>query len=138
MAREAVDGRPWIRLDQGFPDNPKVIGLSAEAFRLHVTLICWCARNKTNGKIKYAVMKAMSTKARRDELLAAGLVEDNGETYEIHDYLLHQDSAEQVAAYTKARRSDGTYGAHVKHHVNGKKPSASCEHCIAEGRADAA
>jgi len=138
VAREATDGRPWIRLDQGFPDNPKVMGLSDAAFRLHVTLLCWSARNKTNGVIKYSVMKAMASRARICELVAAGLVEDNGEAYEIHDYLLHQDSAEQVAAYIKARRSDGTYGAHIKHHVNGKKPSSACEHCVAEGRADAA
>ena len=138
MAREAADTRPWIRLDRGFPENPKVVPLSDAAFRLHVTLICWCARNKTNGVVTYGVMKALAPKARVKELLDAGLLDDNGEAYEVHDYLMHQESAEQEDAYRKARREDGTYGAHVKHHVNGRKYSASCAHCIAEGRAHVA
>ena len=34
----------WVRLDDQFPDHPKVIGLSNEAFRLYVGSIAYCAR----------------------------------------------------------------------------------------------
>lgn len=34
----------WVRLDDQFADHPKVVGLSSDAFRLHVSAMCYCAK----------------------------------------------------------------------------------------------
>lgn len=45
---------PWARFDDNFPDHRKVVDLTDAAFRLLVSMICHCARNQTDGKIKRA------------------------------------------------------------------------------------
>jgi hypothetical protein len=42
----------WVRLDDQFPDHPKVVNLSDRAFRLHVWGICYSARFLTDGLIQ--------------------------------------------------------------------------------------
>lgn len=39
----------WVRLDDGFADHPRVIGLSDRAFRVHVAAMCYAARHLTDG-----------------------------------------------------------------------------------------
>ena len=139
MARTPKDTRPWVRLDQGFPDNQKVIGLSDAAFRLFIKSLCWSARNGTDGAIKKPVALALGAKPRTlAELVNAGLFDAIGHDYAIHDYLEHQESAEQVEKFRSARRGDGSFGAHIRHHVNQGTASADCEHCVGEGRLDVA
>lgn len=41
----------WIKLDDQFPDHPKVDGLSDGAFRLHVSGLCHAGRYLTDGFI---------------------------------------------------------------------------------------
>jgi len=133
--RSAKDARPWVRLDQGFPDNDKVTGLSDAAFRLYITALCWSASNKTDGRIKKpALMRRMAATPRTlGELVGAGLLDKDGVDYEIHDYLEHQESAAQVEKYLAARRHDGSFGGHTKNHINKGNVVESCEHCIAAG-----
>lgn len=42
----------WIKLDDQFPDHPKVDGLSHGAFRLHVAGMCHSGRYLTDGFIE--------------------------------------------------------------------------------------
>jgi len=42
----------WIKLDDQFPDHPKVDGLSHGAFRLHVAGMCQSGRYLTDGFIE--------------------------------------------------------------------------------------
>ena len=84
----------WVRLDDQFADHPKVVGLSAVAFRLHVRAICYAARHETDGVIPAAfVIKRAAT-----ELVGAGLWEENPAGYIIHDYLEYNPSAASLRA----------------------------------------
>lgn len=65
---------PWLRLDDGFAEHPKIAGLSAAAFRLHVEALCYCARNLTDGYVSQAVLKRFSG-GRRAPKYAAELVD---------------------------------------------------------------
>lgn len=41
----------WIRLDDRFPDHPKVIGLSNEAYRLYIDALCYSNLQQTDGRL---------------------------------------------------------------------------------------
>lgn len=79
----------WVKLDDGFTDHPKVIGLSDRAFRVHVRALCYCARFSPGvGLIPKIALPLMgATKPVVNELVAARLwdVADSGEMT-IHDF----------------------------------------------------
>lgn len=78
----------WVKLDDGFPDHPKVVALSDRAFRAHVTALCYCARYLTDGDVPTGVAKRIATAKVKAELTAAGLwTETPGGLYRLHDYL---------------------------------------------------
>lgn len=89
----------WIKIDDGFPDHPKVIGLSDKAFRTHIESLCYAGRYLTDGHIPQFVAEKIGTEDAINELLKVRLwyIPDNGlDGYIIHDYLLHQTSKQQV------------------------------------------
>ena len=88
----------WVRLDDGFGDHPKIIGLSSAAFRAFVVGLCYCSRHLTDGHIPAAAVNAVARGGAVRELEAAGLWERNGNGIVIHDYLDFQLSAEQIRA----------------------------------------
>lgn len=80
---------PWVKLDDHFPDHPKVESLSDGAFRLHVSGMCHAARHLSDGRIRPGrVSRLMDGYKPRylDELLTAGVWERNGTGYLIHDF----------------------------------------------------
>lgn len=89
----------WIKIDDNFPDHPKIIGLSDKAFRTHIEGLCYAGRYLTDGHIPQFVADKIGTKEAIEELLKVRLwiIPDNGlDGYIIHDYLLHQTSKQQV------------------------------------------
>jgi hypothetical protein len=101
----------WVKLDDGFPAHRKVRGLSAEAFRLHVTALCDCAAHLTDGAITGQAVRTLpgapgGAKLKRaiDELVEAGLWEVSSTGWELHDFLDWNPSAESVTANREAAR----------------------------------
>ena len=41
----------WVRLDDNFPNHPKVVGLSDQAFRLYISGLCYASHYLTDGLI---------------------------------------------------------------------------------------
>jgi hypothetical protein len=104
---------PWARLDDAFPDHPKIAGLSDAAFRMHVRGICYAARLLTDGRVPKAVAEEWMTSNRRrtrrelnalKELLDAGIWLTKRRDYVIHDYLEYNPSRAKVAAKRAADR----------------------------------
>lgn len=104
----------WVKLDDGFPENPKVATLSPAAIGLHVCALCYCNRNLTDGEIRKGIEKRLtstsSTSRLVNQLVGAGLWLDEGESWRIHDYLDFQPSkakvqADRAAALERQRRS---------------------------------
>lgn len=124
----------WVKLDDGFPDHEKVVGLSDGAFRAYVTALCGSARVLTDGRIGKERIKVWIGAARRvDELLNAGLLErDEDGELRIHDYLRFNPSraqvlAEREAAAERMRRSrsperSGEQPTHVREKFNDPVP----------------
>lgn len=89
----------WVRLDDGFADHPKIVGLTDAAFRLHITSLCYAARHLTDGAVpRRAIDRLGITQPakRARELVDAGLWEVTDDGWSIHDYLEYQPSAEHI------------------------------------------
>jgi len=103
---------PWARLDDMLPLHPKVRSLSDAAFRLYICAICWSNMHMTDGNIPRDQLRftsdVRSPLARAAELVTAGLWEEAGENWRIHDYLEYQPSADKVRREraAKADRQD--------------------------------
>jgi hypothetical protein len=97
----------WVKIDDAFPDHPKVIGLSDRAFRLHIRGLCYCGKYLTDGFIPYAAINAIITEPEykpTDELETAGLWIRGDKGFEIHDYLEHQSSKSEVTEKKESTR----------------------------------
>lgn len=90
----------WIKLEDTFPTDPKILGLSDRGFRLYIAGLCYCARHLTDGHIPDAAIVSFACRRRAEvvrELCSAGLWEeapDGG--WDVHNYLLYQRSKDQV------------------------------------------
>ena len=98
----------WIKIDDSFPNHPKIIGLTDKAFRVHISGLCYCGTYLTDGFVPMTVAAkyAEGDISVLNELVDAGLwkdrVEQNG--FVIHDYLAHQTSKRQVEDKRNALR----------------------------------
>lgn len=114
----SADARTFIQVHDGLPDHPKLADVDddAAAFLL-VALWCYCSRYSTDGRIPKALAHRMTkgaSKARCDKLVKAGLLHDQGQEYEAHDYLKHQRSGAQIAAIRQRNASNGRAGGLAK------------------------
>lgn len=87
---------PWVRLDDGFDDHPKILDLSDQAYRLHVGALCFCARTLTDGFVSEGALRRLVNGGHVSELVDAGLWEAGDGGWWIHDFLDYNQSAEQV------------------------------------------
>jgi hypothetical protein len=96
---------PWVKLDDGFAENEKVTGLTDRGFRLHVTALCYCGRNLTDGYVGPRTLKILAailgwSNARRwvAELVNAGLwiADDDHDGHKIKDFTEYNPTAEEV------------------------------------------
>ena len=114
----------WVRLDDQFADHPKVVGLSSDAFRLHVSAMCYCAAQLTDGRVTALLTRRLTwfvtdTAAVTNELVTAGLWEQDGDDYLIHDYLEYNPSGDDVRQQRKANAD------RQAKHRNGKRNDGS-------------
>lgn len=98
----------WIKIDDAFPNHPKIVGLSDKAFRVHISGLCYCGTYLTDGFLPMAIAAKLADENMQvvAELAQAGLwrdvPQDNG--FYIHDYLAHQTSKKQVTDKRDALR----------------------------------
>lgn len=99
---------PWVRLDDTFPEHPKVEQVGPLAGWLHVCALCYCNRNLTDGFIpaarvpKLADIPKPSTHVR--QLIRAGMWLETEGGYQIHDFLKYQPSKAKVEAEREAAK----------------------------------
>ena len=95
----------WAKLDDGFPEHPRIASLTDKAFRLHVSSICLAARKLSDGHISVIdgkVLRALTGAQAKHvtELLDCGVWQENGDGWVIRDYLDYNPPAD----YVKERR----------------------------------
>lgn len=90
----------WVKLDDGFPDHPKVERAGFKAAWLYVCGLAYASRQLTDGVVprerigKLAGLPGERGLAQR--LVDVGLWREHPDGYEIHDYCKHQRRREQV------------------------------------------
>lgn len=85
----------WVRLDDSFPEHPKIAELSLRAFRAHVEGLCYANRNLTDGVLPSRVALAWG-KSAAQELARAGVWEKTDAGYSIHDYHEYQPTKAEI------------------------------------------
>ncbi len=86
----------WVRLDDGFTDNPKIAALSDAAFRSFITALCYCNKNLTDGLVPALIAKQVAAPRVLIELTTAVIFERVGANYRVHDYDQYQPSKADV------------------------------------------
>jgi hypothetical protein len=118
----------WVRMDENFPEHPKVAALKADAFRVHVRAICYSARYLTDGVILTSSLSMVGgTSKLAQSLVAAGLWEVADGGYVIHDYLTYNPAREEVLANRRQRAAAGSLGGRRSGASRRSKPEAPTE-----------
>lgn len=130
----AKDPRPFVCLTDEYPDNPKIVGLSDAAFRAHVELICWSNRKRQDGKIPAGMARRYGDDVMA-ELEDAGLIDRTETGRELHDYLEHNPSADEIAERMADKKKRAAVGgkksSHRRWHVERGISDPDCEFCQA-------
>jgi|SRR5262245_12062857 len=121
----------WVRLDDGFYDNPKILTAGLAAIGLYVKALAYAARKLTDGFIPESVV-CMLGDGEEDlwtdyvlGLVNLGLWHKVERGYQIHDYLSFNPSRAQVEARRKLWKEAGKRGGklsrirHVKAYPQG-------------------
>jgi hypothetical protein len=77
----------WVKLDDGFPQNPKIVGLSDHSFRLYISGLCYSGRYLTDGFIPAAIIKQVGDPR---ELIEKGLWQVTPDGIQIANYTEYQ------------------------------------------------
>lgn len=76
----------WIKLDDNFPDNPKIRRLSDQAFRLYIKLLCYCGRFLTDGHIDQIALDDLDSGVTYLELVDNKLLDTTKDGVYIRSY----------------------------------------------------
>ena len=135
---------PWVRLDDGFPDHPKVVAAGPLAGWLHVCGLAYCNRNLTDGFIPRSAAHRLTSFEGVDvetegvrglvttgcdvdcewtaEVLCDHGIWDKVEGgYQIHDYLDYQPSRADVLALKETRTEAGRLGGKASGRARSKQ-----------------
>ena len=108
----------WIKLDDQFPDHPKVMAAGPLAAWLYVCGLAYCARLLTDGYLPAAQVRKLAdvdeATALADRLVGVGLWERVEGGFRVHDYLEYQPSADRVRATREVRAAAGSRGGYQK------------------------
>lgn len=100
---EEVTDVMWLKIDDGFPDHPKVVKAGPLAGWLYLCGLCYCKRQTTDGFIPAEVVPRLSTVPRVDReaerLVEVGLWEPAEGGYVVHDYLDWNPSRSETNAW---------------------------------------
>lgn len=109
----------WIKIDDAFPDHPKVHRLGTvapEGMALYIAGLCYAGKHLTDGVLPRIVVPRLVLGLKRpysvaDRLVAVGLWDRlDDEQYEIHDYLRYQPSRAKVGEMVAQRQAAGHNG----------------------------
>jgi hypothetical protein len=95
-------GLPWVRLDTGFPSNPKILGLIADRKRAaafgYVCALAWAGGHGTDGFIpEVALSQVWLTPESASSGAQAGLLIPVLGGWQIHDWADYQQTTAETA-----------------------------------------
>jgi hypothetical protein len=126
----------WVKLDDGFPDHPKIDAAGPEAAWLYVAGLCWCSRQLTDGTIAKTRV-ARLTSLRNPTKAAAALVQvglwvDEGDVFAVNDYHDYNPTKDAVVERRARREKASRKAHHDRWHAETK--STTCSLCYPPSR----
>lgn len=103
----------WTRLDENFPDHPKIVAAGERAELLHIHGIIYCNRFLLDGRVPRDVAPTLLKHGYQDAIKALvklGIWMEIEDGYEIHDFLVYQPSRAEVLAKRQQKASAGQAG----------------------------
>lgn len=99
---------PWIKLDDGFWDHPKILAVGDRLAITHQRAMMWSARHATGGHIPAGALRAIGvTRAQARKLTENRLWDETGDGWRIHDWEVynpsHEGQKERRDAWEKQR-----------------------------------
>lgn len=98
----------FVKLDNQFPDHPKVLEAGPQAAWLYVAGLCYCSRQLSDGFIPASIVSRLcdvrAPKVLASRLVRVGLWVETEGGYRVHNYLDHQTSAKDVSAAREANK----------------------------------
>jgi hypothetical protein len=103
----------WVKLDDGFPEHPKMHAAGALGLAMQVAALCYCNRNLTDGFIPTAAAKKLvdlddirgvAWKGVVKRLVDVGAWREVPGGWQIHDYAEYQPTRAQIQDDRKAAR----------------------------------
>lgn len=110
----------WVKLDDAFWANPKVMAVGNEAVGAYVRMLCYCGQQLTDGRIDDATTRLITKASICDRLAAAGLLARTETGWEIPDFLEFNPSKVKVERIRKARSEAGQKGGKVSSNGSSK------------------
>lgn len=104
----------WVKIDDNFPDHPRVVGLSDRAFRTHVAGLCYSAKYLTDGHIPSSALRTIGPRKSAQELEDAGLWQKTDHGWVVRDFLDYNPSRADVETERARKREAGSKGARVR------------------------
>lgn len=108
----------WARIDDQFPDHPKVVQAGPLGLAMAVAGICYASQYLTDGFIPRAKVRRLidvdNALEIADTLVKVGLWEEIADGYQIHDYLEYNPSAEDVRETREAQRAAKVAGGQAR------------------------
>lgn len=91
---------PWVRIDENFPEHPKVVAAGEDAAWLFVCALGYCNRHLTDGVVPAGALRLLTGHKTPQRLAArlvdVGLFEPHEEGYLVHDFLDYQPSKASI------------------------------------------
>lgn len=124
----------WVRLDDAFPEHPKVLAVGEEAAWLYVCALCYCNRHLTDGFLPAAAVPRLtgqkSPTRLTTKLVDAGLLDIVRDGFFVHDYLEYQMSKASIEneragareRMAKVRERSKTVRPNVQANIAGSAP----------------
>src|SRR3990167_8067514 len=116
---------PWVKLDDSFPDHPKVAEISDAAFRGYITSLCYASRFLTDGFVPSAMAKRFAPAKVINELIERALWEPTELGIRIHDYLQYNPDRESILAKRAADSARKAGGKNQESRGSPTVPSSS-------------
>lgn len=111
----------WVKLDDQFMRNPKVVAAGRDARDLYLAGLCYSAGNLTDGFIPENALRMLAAEADISNakravtaLVREGLWVQADDGFHVHDYLTYNPTRESVLATREARAEAGRRGGKQK------------------------
>lgn len=128
----------WARLDDNFPQHPKVVTAGAICELIQVRAICYSCRYLTDGFIPTGALSALATGLEQilnapidvlpEHMVLSGLWKARRDGWIIHDFLKYNPSRAQVHKERERKSEGGKRGANARWNNNSDSISHGISH----------